>query len=184
MKGILYILAAALFATVPAIAAIRTTTARTGQSSRRIAEQVYPRDSVVVEEIKVVKQNIEIIEAERNPELGETASPMRSKHEKIYTAVDEQASFPGGMTAMMKYLASAVRYPEIAQEKGASGRVIIQFVVYADGSIRDVKILRSIEPSLDKEAVRVVKAMPKWIPGKINGAPVSSYYTIPITFRM
>ena len=96
MKGIRYILAAALFATVPAIAATRTTTARTGQSSRRIAEQVYPRDSVVVEEIKVVKQNIEIIEAERNPELSETASPMRSKQEKIYTAVDEQASFPGG----------------------------------------------------------------------------------------
>ena len=105
--------------------------------------------------------------------------------EKIFGDVVEQMpSFPGGQAALMQWLSSNMKYPTIAAENGVQGRVIVQFVVEKDGSVTDVHVAKSVDPSLDKEAARVVKAMPKWIPGKQNGSAVRVKYTVPVTFKL
>ena len=93
-------------------------------------------------------------------------------------------SFPGGTAALMEFLQNNVKYPVVAQENGVQGRVVVSFVVEKDGSITDVKVVRSVDPSLDKEATRVVKSMPNWIPGKQNGAAVRVKYNVPVSFRL
>ncbi len=103
---------------------------------------------------------------------------------KVYDAVEHMPQFPGGDGELMKYLADNISYPEEAEEKGAQGRVICTFVVERDGSITDVKVIKSVAPSLDKEAVRVLKSMPKWTPGTQGGHPVRVKYTSPVTFRL
>jgi protein TonB len=92
--------------------------------------------------------------------------------------------FPGGQSALMKYLSENIRYPVIAQENGIEGRVICSFVVERDGSITDVQVVRGVDPSLDREAVRVIQSMPKWKPGKQRGKPVRVRFTLPIVFRL
>ena len=103
---------------------------------------------------------------------------------KVFDVVEEMPSFPGGQGALMQYLASNIKYPVVAQENGIQGRVIVSFVVERDGSISDVKVARSVDPSLDREAQRVVKSMPKWKPGKQNGSAVRVKYTVPVVFRL
>ena len=98
--------------------------------------------------------------------------------------VDEKPSFPGGESAMKSYLNSTLKYPIYAQENGVQGRVIVQFIIEKDGSISDVKISRSVFSSLDREALRVVKAMPKWNPGKVNGIPVRVKNEGPVVFGL
>ena len=103
---------------------------------------------------------------------------------KVFDVVEEMPSFPGGNGALMSYLSSNVKYPVVAQENGVQGRVIVSFVVERDGSISDVKVARSVDPSLDREAQRVVKSMPRWTPGKQNGQTVRVKYTVPVVFRL
>ena len=103
---------------------------------------------------------------------------------KVFDVVEEMPSFPGGNAALMSYLNSNTKYPVVAQENGVQGRVIISFVVKRDGSISDVKVARSVDPSLDREAQRVVKSMPRWTPGKQNGQTVRVKYTVPVVFRL
>ena len=103
---------------------------------------------------------------------------------KVFDVVEEMPSFPGGNGALMQYLASKIKYPVVAQENGVQGRVIVSFVVERDGSISDVKVARSVDPSLDREAQRVVKSMPRWSPGKQNGSTVRVKYTVPVVFRL
>ena len=103
---------------------------------------------------------------------------------KVFDVVEEMPSFPGGHAALMSYLNSNTKYPVVAQENGVQGRVIISFVVERDGSISDVKVARSVDPSLDREAQRVVKSMPRWTPGKQNGQTVRVKYTVPVVFRL
>lgn len=98
--------------------------------------------------------------------------------------VEQKPQFPGGDTEMYKWLGSNIVYPPAAAEEGVSGRVVVEFVVGKDGSITNVKVVRPRHPALDKEAVRVVKAMPKWIPGRNNGQPVKVTYTLPVTFKL
>lgn len=103
---------------------------------------------------------------------------------KIFDVVEEMPSFPGGNGALMSYLASNIKYPVVAQENGVQGRVSVSFVVERDGSISDVRVARSVDPSLDREAQRVVKSMPRWKPGKQNGSAVRVKYTVPVVFRL
>ena len=103
---------------------------------------------------------------------------------KVFDVVEEMPSFPGGSAALMSYLSSNTKYPVVAQENGVQGRVIVSFVVERDGSISDVKVARSVDPSLDREAQRVVKSMPRWSPGKQNGSTVRVKYTVPVVFRL
>jgi protein TonB len=104
--------------------------------------------------------------------------------EKPYAYVEQPPQFPGGEKELMKWLSENMKYPPIAQEKGIQGRVVLRFVVSPDGSIGQVEVQRSLDPSCDKEAVRVVKNMPKWTPGKQNGNAVFVYYTLPVLFRL
>ncbi len=98
--------------------------------------------------------------------------------------VEQKPQFPGGESEMYKWLGANIVYPPAAAEEGVSGRVVVEFVVGKDGSITNVRVVRPRHPALDKEAVRVVKAMPKWIPGRNNGQPVKVTYTLPVTFKL
>ena len=102
----------------------------------------------------------------------------------VFEVVEEMPEFPGGMQAMMQFIADNVKYPSIAQKNGVQGRVITQFTVCKDGSITDAKVLRSVDPYLDKEALRVINAMPKWKPGKQGGQAVAVHFTVPVVFRL
>ena len=104
--------------------------------------------------------------------------------EEIFVVVEEQPEFPGGNAAMMKFLSDNIRYPVIAQENGISGRVICNFVVERDGSITDVQVVRGVDPSLDREAIRVIQQMPRWKPGKQRGSAVRVRFTLPVVFRL
>ena len=109
------------------------------------------------------------------------------KHEeetKVFDVVEQMPEFPGGQAALLKWIGDNIKYPAIAEENGIQGRVVCTFVVERDGSVTDVQVARSIDPSLDKEAIRVLKKMPKWIPGKQNGSAVRVKYTVPVTFRL
>jgi protein TonB len=102
----------------------------------------------------------------------------------VYTYVEQMPEFPGGTDELMKYLQKNIKYPEIAQENGISGRVYVQFVVSSGGSISSVTVVRGVDPSLDKEAVRVIRNMPSWKPGKQNGTPVKVQMSVPVNFRL
>jgi len=104
--------------------------------------------------------------------------------EKIFTFVEEYPEFPGGDKALREFILNNLNYPEIARKTGITGTVYVQFVVEKDGSISDVKVVRGIGGGCDEEAVRVVKSMPKWKPGKQRGQPVRVYFTLPIEFKL
>ena len=106
------------------------------------------------------------------------------EEEQMFQIVEEPASFPGGMGECMKFLSKNINYPSISQENGVQGRVIVQFVVNTDGSIVDPVVVRGVDPYLDKEALRVIKMMPKWSPGKQRNKPVRVKYTVPVMFRL
>ncbi|MBQ9667157.1 MAG: energy transducer TonB [Prevotella sp.] len=110
--------------------------------------------------------------------------PPAVEETKIFEVVEQMPSFPGGDAALMQFLSKNIKYPVVAEENGIQGRVIATFVVERDGSISDVKVVKSVDPSLDKDAIRVLKSMPKWIPGKQNGSAVRVKYTVPVTFRL
>ncbi|MDE7421730.1 MAG: energy transducer TonB [Muribaculaceae bacterium] len=110
--------------------------------------------------------------------------PEKPKEEEVFVAVEQQAEFPGGMPALMKWLSSNIRYPEAAQQNDVQGRVIVKFIVEKDGSVSQATILKGVDKDLDKEALRVVNKMPKWQAGKNNGVAVRSYFTLPVNFRL
>ena len=147
-----------------------------------------------VEVLNVVEDNVETESIEVNTEETEQevviAAPIEApveeeEEEVVFVVVESMPEFPGGQQALFKYLSENVKYPVIAQENGIQGRVICQFVVNKDGSIVDVEVVRSGgDASLDKEAIRVIKSMPKWKPGKQRGKPVRVKYTVPVNFKL
>ena len=118
---------------------------------------------------------------ERDKPVVEEEEPVE---EEIFMVVEQMPEFPGGMAELMKFLSKNIKYPTIAQENGIQGRVIVQFVVNQDGSIVDPVVMRSVDPYLDKEALRVISTMPKWKPGMQRGKAVRVKYTVPVTFRL
>ncbi len=158
-------------------------------------EEVKPEDELKTQdELMSSKAAIGTFDVKGNDESGEVlkakeviaTEPVKPKEEenKVFDVVEQMPSYPGGNGALMQYLSSHIKYPVIAEENGIQGRVICTFVVERDGSITDVRIAKSVDPSLDKEAMRVVSSMPKWIPGKQNGSAVRVKYTLPVTFRL
>ena len=131
-----------------------------------------------------VEGNDETAEVKHVEEKIAEPEPVKEEETKVFDVVEQMPSFPGGPSALMQYLSSNIKYPVVAEENGVQGRVVCTFVVERDGSITDVRVVKSVDPSLDKEAVRVVKSMPKWIPGKQNGSAVRVKYTVPVTFRL
>ena len=105
-------------------------------------------------------------------------------NQKVFDTVEQMPEYPGGMQAMIEFLQTNMKYPEDAEKQKVEGRVMVQFVVETDGSISDVHVAKQVFPSLDAEAIRVVKAMPNWTPGKEKGRVVRVKYLLPIVFRM
>lgn len=104
--------------------------------------------------------------------------------EEIFVAVEQQAEFPDGNAALMKWISNNLRYPEAAKQNDIQGRVIVKFVVEKDGSIGAATIAKGVDSDIDREALRIVKKMPRWKPARTNGQAVRSYFTIPVTFRL
>ena len=146
--------------------------------------------NVVEEDVDLQQQDI--VTSEDNQKAAQTQTYVAPKvveeeeesSQPIFTVVETMPQFPGGDAALLQFLAKSIKYPVIAQENGIQGRVICAFVVNRDGSIVDAEVLRGVDPSLDKEALRVINTMPKWSPGKQRGKPVRVKYTVPITFRL
>ncbi|WP_443702603.1 TonB family protein [Prevotella sp.] len=159
--------------------------------------EVKPEEEMKTQdELKETKTAIGAFDVKGNDESGgtvlkaveEIATPEPPKQEaeqnKVFDVVEQQPQFPGGMGALNQWLGSNIKYPAMAAENGIEGRVIVQFVVERDGSVSGVHVVRGVDPSLDREATRVVAQMPKWIPGKQNGSAVRVKYTVPVTFRL
>ena len=157
-------------------------------------EEVSDEDELKSQqELTETKVQISIADVKGNDELNGkdiadlqeviTQTPEVQKEEP-YDMVEQMPQFPGGPAELLKYIAKNLKYPIIAQENGIQGKVILRFVVNAKGYVEDIKVLRSLDPYCDKEAVRVVKSLPQWIPGKQNGRNVPVYYTCPIVFKL
>lgn len=135
-----------------------------------VAEEFELEDTEADENTEVVYQEVEVVE-----EVEETSN-------EIFMIVEQMPTFPGGEEALRKFLAKEVKYPVIAQENGIQGRVFVKFVINANGEVSNVEVARPFDPNLDKEAIRVVKSMPKWSPGMQRGKPVRVAYVVPINF--
>jgi protein TonB len=127
------------------------------------------------DDLNVVREHKEEIIVEEKHE------PVK---EEIFTAVEQMPQFPGGEGELLKYISTHIKYPTMAAENNIQGRVVVNFVVQKDGKVGEVVVLRGTDPDLDKEAVRVVKTLPNFIPGKMNGQAVSVWYTLPINFKL
>ena len=155
-----------------------------------------PEVSEKVEEISVVKVNdlAAIVETKVAESVGDTTKPAgvtyvpvevneKLKGTPVLTVVEQMPAYPGGMSALMEYFKKNMRYPASAKERGLQGRVTVQFVVDKDGSIKEPKVIRSIDQELDEEALRLVKSMSKWEPGRQNGEPVAVKFAVPVPFK-
>lgn len=127
--------------------------------------------------------NLEVVRTHKDEIIVEEKKP-EPKKEEIFTAVEQMPQFPGGEAELMKYVANHIKYPTMAAENNIQGRVVVKFVVKKDGSVGEVQVLRGKDPDLDKEAVRVVRTLPKFIPGKMNGQAVSVWFSLPINFKL
>jgi len=144
--------------------------------------QIAENDADVEE--STIQSNEDKGEAVEIKYVPEVVEEEEVEEQQIFQVVEEMPEFPGGMAECLKFLAKNIKYPTIAQENGVQGRVIVQFVVNQDGSIVDPVVVRSVDPYLDKEALRVIRMMPKWKPGKQRGKAVRVKYTVPVTFKL
>ena len=140
-------------------------------------EQKIENEFVVNAEVTEETKNVEIVQVkvEQEEEVAE---------EPIFTVVENEPEFPGGMEALYRYLAQNIKYPQLARENGITGKVYVTFVVEKDGSIANPRILRDIGGGCGAEAIRVVKAMPKWSPGKQRGKAVRVQFNLPVNFNL
>ena len=157
-------------------------------------EEVKEEDDIKLDEVEKSDKAVGAFNVQGNDEVGGEVlkakeviaqpEPPKEEETKVFDVVEVMPSFPGGQAALFEWLSKNIKYPVVAEENGVQGRVIVTFVVERNGSITDVQVVKSVDPSLDKEAVRVVKAMPHWIPGKQNGSAVRVKFTVPVTFRL
>ena len=156
-------------------------------------EEKYLRQLYKIHPSKLLKLKIDEFDEQRREQEKEIQEQEASKitrdeyeeDDVVFIVVESMPEFPGGQPALFQYLSENVKYPVLAQENGIQGRVICQFVVNRDGSISNVEVVRSGgDPSLDKEAIRVIKSMPRWKPGKQRGKTVRVKYTVPVNFKL
>ncbi len=168
----------------------------------KATELAIVRDEEVVEEIKSQDElkdtdtavgttdfdkgtdDLNVVRVHKNEVIVEEKKPEPVDDNKVFDVVEQKPQFPGGEAALLKYVAEHIRYPAMAQENNIQGRVVVQFVVTKTGAVGEVKVVRGKDPDLDKEAVRVVKSLPKFVPGKMNGHAVNVWYTLPIQFKL
>ena len=149
----------------------------------------------IIEEIQIVDDDVETEDIQINTEDDQNQvqeviqAPVAVIEEDpeenvVFVVVEKMPEFPGGQKELMKYFSENIKYPIIAQENGIQGRVIVQFTVRKDGSIDDVQVVLSADPSFDKEAIRLIKSMPKWTPGQQRGKAVHCKFTVPVVFKL
>jgi len=142
----------------------------------------------IVDDKTDIDEELDIDDSEADDKTVIEVAPIIQQEEEqaeesqVFFIVEDMPEFPGGELALRKFIANAIKYPVIAQENGIQGKVYVNFVVDKDGSITNAKIARGVDPSLDKEALRVVNSLPKWKPGMQRGKPVKVSYTVPISF--
>ncbi len=124
------------------------------------------------------------ISTKKDEIIVEEKPVVKPEPEQIFTSVEQMPEFPGGHAALLKYLNSHIQYPPQAAENGKEGKVVVQFVVEKDGHVGEVKVIRSVDKDLDREAVRVCKTLPKFTPGRQNGQPARVWFTLPVTFKL
>lgn len=153
-----------------------------------IIDIVENDEEIEEEEIQSTEDTQEAITGPTGPVVSVPVGPVMAAEEgdegEVFQVVEQMPEFPGGMDKLMEYLSNNIKYPSIAQENNIQGRVVVEFVVNKDGSIVEPKVMRSVDTSLDNEAMRVIKSMPKWNPGKQRGKAVRVRYTVPVLFRL
>ncbi|MFA6580709.1 MAG: TonB family protein [Paludibacter sp.] len=168
------------------------------KSSIKFTAPVIKKDEEVNDDEQIKSQKeltdargvISIADVKGNDELnGKDIADIKENvtqvvEDKPYTIIEQMPQYPGGEEALLEFIGNNLKYPIIAQENGIQGRVVIRFVVSRTGTISNIEVLRSLDPACDREAVRVVKLLKQWIPGKQNGVNVPVYYTLPITYRL
>ena len=159
-----------------------------------VVNSIYAEKKSEVSDAAEVAQTLQKKVTKKTNVTPPSTTPLRTHNtqngkdvkekDQVYAVVDKQPEFPGGISALMKYLGENIQYPKVAMDKGIEGRVIAQFVVEKDGKINEAKVLQGIDPALDAEAIRMVQAMPNWKPGEHQGKLVRVRYTLPITFKL
>ncbi|MDE5750449.1 MAG: energy transducer TonB, partial [Duncaniella sp.] len=168
----------------------------------KATELQITRDEEVVEEIKSQDElkdtdtavgtadfdkgtdDLNVVREYKEEVIVEEKKPAPVDDDKVWEVVEQKPQFPGGDAALMKWLGEHIKYPPMAAENNIQGRVTVQFVVTKTGAVGEVKVVRGKDPDLDKEAVRVVKSLPKFVPGKMNGHAVNVWYTLPVQFKL
>ena len=147
-------------------------------------EELKTQEELNITDVNISIADVEGTDEENGMDISELNNMVVGEDSTAapYTIVEQMPEYPGGETALRKYLSASVKYPRIATENGVQGKVYVNFVVDKNGSISNVKVIRGVDSALDQEAVRVIKMMPKWIPGKQNGETVRVSYTVPINF--
>ena len=160
------------------------------EAPQEVVEVALPEEFKVVDDNKEVAK-ISIVSADQDRELPpppvivQPVQTVEEPEDQIFEIVENPAVPPtGDIPSLLKWIASHIEYPQSALDNGIQGKVVLRFVVEKDGSIGDILVARKVDPALDKEAVRVLKSMPKWTPGKQRGKPVRSYFTLPISFTI
>lgn len=146
-------------------------------------EDIQKDNSVMSTFTQAGSDDINLIK-EHKDEVVQEKPREEKKKEEVFTHVEQMPKFPGGDAELYKFISNNLNYPAMAIENNVQGRVVVQFVVTKDGSIGNVKVVRSVDRDLDNEAIRVCKKLPKFIPGKQNGQPVNVWYTLPVTFKL
>ncbi len=142
----------------------------------------------IVEDDVEIEDELEIEDTESDQETVVEIVAIEEEEEEeeaqVFFIVENMPEFPGGQLELRKHIAQNVKYPEIAKENGIQGKVFVQFVVNQNGEVEDAKVVRGVDPSLDKEAIRVINNLPKWTPGSQRGKPVKVSFTVPINFQL
>ncbi|MFA6333939.1 MAG: energy transducer TonB [Bacteroidales bacterium] len=149
-------------------------------------DEIKSQDELLAVKTAISIENIVGTDEVHGKDIAEVREVAQEapKEEEPFTVVEQMPQYPGGEKAMMKFIYDHIVYPPIVLENGIQGKVTVRFVVSRTGSIEKVEVLKSIDPECSKEAIRVIKLMPKWIPGKQNGTPVPVYFILPVVFRL
>lgn len=150
-------------------------------------EEIKTQDDLKESTLTISVANVEGVDSEDAQDIAdfqEVIAEPEPVEEKPYEAVEQMPQYPGGDAELMKFIYSKIVYPQVAAENGIKGQVILRFVVTKDGSIGDIQVMRSPDPSLSKEAIRVVRMMPRWNPGRQNGVAVPVWFTLPVKFEL
>ena len=149
-------------------------------------DQIKAQEDLADSKVQISTATVEGTDEEFGIDIAdlEQHKVIAEEETKIFSVVEQMPEFPGGTAALLTYLSQNIKYPAAAADNGISGRVMLRFVINKAGEVSDITVLSGVDPLLDKEAIRVVKTMPKWIPGKQNGKAVNVYFTVPVVFRL